>query len=380
MSSRLPGRLSILRRYLFTAPFLRRRRKPEVVGRILVLHHLLLGDTLMLTPLLARLRERYPEAAIAMTVAPAFAPLYAAAPYGVTVLPFDPRNPATVDALLDSGPYDIAYLPGDNRYGLLAQAMGARWVVAFAGDPAGWKNAWCDELLPFPEQTTNVGDLFALLAGGDAWPGRFDPTRWPLPHAELPGDLPATSVAVLHLGAGNAMRLWSPLQWRALAEALTEKGLRVVWSAGRGEEALVRAADPQGRYPSVAGRLSLPVLAALLAKAQLLVCLDSGICHLAKHTGTPTVALYGPGNPDLFGRGDFWSAAPMTEVFQQDFPCRNEHVLFKRNAPWIVRCGRTVRTCERVLQEDGRPASACMSEITLAQVLAGVERVLAKKA
>ena len=38
-----------------------RRRAPAGPRRILVLHHLLLGDTLMLTALLAKLREQYPR-------------------------------------------------------------------------------------------------------------------------------------------------------------------------------------------------------------------------------------------------------------------------------------------------------------------------------
>ena len=61
--------------------------------RILVAHHLLLGDTLMLTPLLAKLRERHPGADIAMTVPRAVAPLYAGRPYGVRALAWDPREP-----------------------------------------------------------------------------------------------------------------------------------------------------------------------------------------------------------------------------------------------------------------------------------------------
>ena len=36
------------------------RRRPAAPRRILVLHHLLLGDTLMVTALLAKLRERHP--------------------------------------------------------------------------------------------------------------------------------------------------------------------------------------------------------------------------------------------------------------------------------------------------------------------------------
>src|SRR6185369_6878105 len=76
------------------------RRRPQRPRRILVLHHLLLGDTLMLTALLAKLRARYPEAEIDMTVARPFAALYESRPYGVTVRSFDPRDFATFRALL----------------------------------------------------------------------------------------------------------------------------------------------------------------------------------------------------------------------------------------------------------------------------------------
>ncbi|QKO11881.1 hypothetical protein HAT91_00178 [Dickeya solani] len=37
------------------------RRAPTAVKRILVAHNLLLGDTVMLTPLLAKLRRNYPR-------------------------------------------------------------------------------------------------------------------------------------------------------------------------------------------------------------------------------------------------------------------------------------------------------------------------------
>ena len=52
-----------------------RRMPPADPRRILVAHHLLLGDTLMLTPLLKKLRALHPDAEITMTVPPAFAPL-----------------------------------------------------------------------------------------------------------------------------------------------------------------------------------------------------------------------------------------------------------------------------------------------------------------
>ncbi len=62
--SRARARLGILGRLIcqFASPGHWRRRKPAQPERILVLHHLLLGDALMLTPLLARLAARYPLA------------------------------------------------------------------------------------------------------------------------------------------------------------------------------------------------------------------------------------------------------------------------------------------------------------------------------
>src|SRR4029453_9079319 len=108
-----------------------RRRKPADPRRILVLHHLLLGDTLMLTALLAKLRERYPAAEIAMTVSPAFAPLYEGRPYGVTAHAFDPRDFATFRKLRALPRFDLAILPADNRWSWLPAAFGhsrCRWV------------------------------------------------------------------------------------------------------------------------------------------------------------------------------------------------------------------------------------------------------------
>src|SRR5690349_11418934 len=90
------------------------RQRPGEVRRALVAHHLLTGDTLMLTPLLAKLRAVYPGAEIAMTVRRALAPLYAARPYGVDALPFDPRDAGSLRELIEAGNgYDLAIVPGD---------------------------------------------------------------------------------------------------------------------------------------------------------------------------------------------------------------------------------------------------------------------------
>ena len=80
-SSRFPGRMRVLPRAL-ARRFLRmqRREKPVAPRRILIAHHLLTGDVLMLTPLLAKLREQHPGADIVITTRRSVAPLYAGRP------------------------------------------------------------------------------------------------------------------------------------------------------------------------------------------------------------------------------------------------------------------------------------------------------------
>lgn len=375
---RLASRLAILPRAAANALGTLGRRRPSAAPRrILIAHSLLLGDTLMLTALIARLRDLYPRAEIVMTVAPAWLPLYSAAPYGIKAVAWDAhaadgftrlRHAAGGDA------FDLAMVPGDNRHALLARALGARWIVAVAGDRPAWKNRIVDELVDVPRAPTALADMFALLAGGDG-ELRYDPQSFPAP-AFAPFALPRQPYAVLHVGAGSPLRLWGAENWRALAAALARRGLNIVWSAGPGEETLVAAmlANQDGRQDGAyAGTLSLPQLWQLLTHARLAVVLDSGIAHLAKHTLTPTVCLFGPGAAGLFGSGRFWRDAPFRAVMVEDFFCRDQTTLFKRDIAWVRRCERSPgpeRNASRC------PEPLCMQAIDVAMANAAAEALL----
>ena len=341
--SRFAGRATTVTRALL----LRRRARtpPDDPRRILVTHHLLLGDTLMLTPLLKKLRTRHPAADIAMTVPEPIAPLYATKPYGVRALPFDPRRPAAT--LYDEAPFDLAFVPGDNRYAWLAAAMRARWIVAFAGDRPAAKSWPVDSLIAYSERPAAWGDLVAELIDGPP-PTPYRTSEWRAPPAS-DFAAPAGRYAVLHVGASSPLKQWSPQRWAEVAGWLASRGIAPVWSAGAHEIAIVDAIDPGRRYPSLAGRLDLAQLWHLLAAADLLVAPDTGVAHLGRIVGTPTVALFGPGSAVLCGAGDFWRDARYRAVTVDPFACRNQHVLFKREIQWVRRCGRSVGECPQHL-------------------------------
>jgi ADP-heptose:LPS heptosyltransferase len=339
-ASRLRGRVEVVARAArerLRAP----RVRPSAPARILIAHHLLLGDTLMLTPLVAKLRARYPAADIVMTVAASIAPLYATRPYGVRAIAWSPR--AMPGALFAEAPFDLALVPGDNRFAWLAAAMRARWIVAFAGDSPPTKNWPIDELVPYPQEPGAWGDLVASLIEGPA-PAPFVRSDWPTPPADAFAQ-PAGDYALLHLGASSPLKLWPTERWSALASWLAAQGIEPVWSAGRGEQALVRAVDPRGFHRSLAGALDLAQWWRLAAGARVVVAPDTGVAHLARIVGVPTVVLFGPGSATICGAGDFWRDAPYRAVTVDPFPCRDQHLLFRRDIAWVRRCARTTSQC-----------------------------------
>lgn len=117
------------------------RTRPEHPRRILVLHELLLGDTLMLAPLLARLRARYPHATIYVAARPAILPLFSGRPYGAIGIPFDERAPGALAGLEIARDCDLAIVPGENRYTVTARAAIQRAPTARAGR-TGARTSW----------------------------------------------------------------------------------------------------------------------------------------------------------------------------------------------------------------------------------------------
>lgn len=108
---------------------------------------------------------------------------------------------------------------------------------------------------------------------------------------------------VFHTGARKLLRRWGLQSWATLAEALKRDfGFNIVFAGAAEDVADIKRI--QAKIPfetfSFADQGSLLDYAALVAKAQLMVGNESGPMHIAAATGTPTLALFGPGQPEIF--------------------------------------------------------------------------------
>jgi ADP-heptose:LPS heptosyltransferase len=115
-----------------------------------------------------------------------------------------------------------------------------------------------------------------------------------------PDDRP---LVVLQPGASHPHKRWSPQRFAAVGDALAARGASVAVNGTADEAPLTTAVCRAMRQPALdlAGRLSVGGLAALLARARLLVSNDTGPVHLARAVGTPTVTVFWIANARSFG-------------------------------------------------------------------------------
>src|SRR5690606_27068846 len=112
---------------------------------------------------------------------------------------------------------------------------------------------------------------------------------------------PEARLAVLHPGASVPRRRWPEAHFAAVGRTLLARGCTVVLTGTESEHdvtARVRAALGDAAI-DLTGRTDIGQLAALLERAALLVCNDTGPSHLAAALRTPSVVCSTP--PDVNG-------------------------------------------------------------------------------
>ena len=115
---------------------------------------------------------------------------------------------------------------------------------------------------------------------------------------------PVREVAVVHPGAAYPGRRWPPERFAAVARHLAAAGHEVVVTGGPGEVQLaqeVAAGAGLGPDAVLAGRTTSLELAAVVAAARVVVSGDTGVAHLATAYRRPSVVLFGPVSPALWG-------------------------------------------------------------------------------
>jgi ADP-heptose:LPS heptosyltransferase len=115
---------------------------------------------------------------------------------------------------------------------------------------------------------------------------------WDEPDALHAGRFGAPPLLAVHLGAGTAAKRWPPARWRVLIAKFLADGWRVVVVGGPDDVEASIALKPHENLRDWTGMLTVTQTAALLERAELFIGADSGPSHLAAASGTPSVILF----------------------------------------------------------------------------------------
>ena len=258
---------------------------------LLVLRALGLGDLLTVVPALRGLRAAFPGHRLTLA---APAPLESLARHagvadqwvptdglrGVPAPTGSPRRPAVAVNLHGRGPQSHTWLAAHLPARMIAFAApdhqdGPPWDT---GEPEHEVARWC-RLVAAYGVAVDLGELAV--------------TRPPV-------TAPWSGAVLVHPGAASAARRWPAARYAEVARALAADGHRVVVTAGPGEE---RQAGKVAAAADVELAYGMPVLelVAMVADAPLVICGDTGLGHVATATATPSVLLFGPSAPGLWG-------------------------------------------------------------------------------
>jgi ADP-heptose:LPS heptosyltransferase len=124
---------------------------------------------------------------------------------------------------------------------------------------------------------------------------------------------------VIHPGATALSRRYPLASFAAVAGQLARRHeCQIVWTGSQAEAGMIDEAQQAMQEPSVslAGRLSVEELAAVIAQAPLVISNNTSAVHLASAAGTPVVDLYALTNPQHTP----WRVP--NRVLFEDVPCR----------------------------------------------------------
>lgn len=167
---------------------------------------------------------------------------------------------------------------------------------------------WCpdpDRFAPYPAHLNEVRRWLALMQFLGIAPAG-ESLEFPITAADeemLRSAWPHRSgvrYVCLHPGASDPGRMWPVERFALVADALAADGLTPVLTGTASEKEVTAAVQRSMRSKALdlAGRTDLGALAALLRDAELVVCNDTGVSHLAAALRTPSVVIFAGSDPD----------------------------------------------------------------------------------
>ena len=284
--------------------------RPAEPRSILIVRLSAMGDLVFTTPLLSSLRARFPQARICWLVRKELAPLLAEDPDLDEVIAWTPPKghgwlPHWRSLRKQLQPYQFDWVidaQGLLKSRIVASAAGG-WRLGFdSKEPARWL---MHELLPKQGDNSLIGSEYRWLAeqltDQPSQPPRLRiSARAREQVSEQCQNLGLQSQPIIVCPfTTRPQKHWPEEYWPQLIAGLTERfNVPVLMMGGPADRAAATRIQNQlgeagGRLINLVGQTSISDTPAWIARARLLVGVDTGLTHMGAALARPTIALFG---------------------------------------------------------------------------------------
>jgi|Deesub1362A_J573_1020465.scaffolds.fasta_scaffold00073_90 lipopolysaccharide heptosyltransferase II len=285
--------------------------------KILVIQSHLIGDVVMVTPMLRALRKAYPDAQISLLANEFAKDLLEGLPYVDRIITmkfpwaaydYSLKNLTgvlhTIRRLRKEN-FDLAIdAQIDMRNAFLMYLAGARRRLGY--DITGGR-AFLTDVPELPADVFNLLEArLALLSYLNIDTGDKK-TELPVTETNIEWaesymqqhNLNRHKTIAVHPGASAKEKLWQPEKFAIVIEYLNFRGYQPVIIEGPKDKDVVDSIAAICKTVPPRLKSNLKNVVAFVSRCRLVICLDSAALHLAAATGTPAVAIYGPKWPEL---------------------------------------------------------------------------------
>ncbi len=273
-----------------------------------------LGDIVHAIPVVAALREAYPEARIGWLVHPRFSPLLQVVEGLDHVYALERRSGAQTIRHVRRDRYDVCLdLQGLLKSAAVARLSGAGRVIGFSrhllresAASLAYSETGGDGAGHVVDKNLSLLATVGVHTRVRRFPLRIPPTPVVSCTRQMLGTGESGPFALLNPGAAWPNKRWPAERFGALAQSLQARlGMRsaVLWGPDEATlaAAVVRASDGAAH---MAPQTTMVEVLALAQAARVMVSGDTGPLHLAAAAGTPVVGLFGPTPPERNGPWD----------------------------------------------------------------------------
>lgn len=339
--------------------------------KFLVIDTLRLGDAVMSTPVFRAIKKHYPNSSLHVLARAEIVDLLDRDPHIDKIIPYNGKEKIGLELikLLQQEKYDISINLCEGKLNALVYAARIPVRIGYSQKNKYRDRIFLTDIVECPETFQGIPLLFLSLletigiSETDERPKLYAEPKI-TEHFRMLLRTGHRLKIVVHPGGRNETRRWP--YYQDVIKKIIKRFDALIVVTGTINEVMLAGNILSGidakNIMNLAGKTSLKEVVALCSAVDLVISNDTGVSHIARALGRPTITLFGPESTMLYG-----DLMENEKRISAEVPCRNENIVFGLKFENLRRCQK--ETCEN---------HACMKGITTQDVIKNIEKIISQ--